>query len=677
MLTLRMLLLFIIFLLTHPTFAQKGIIQGTVKVLGTQQLIADVDISIVGTDISTVSDDSGRFIFKNINPGVYQLHTFHADYMPLTSDPFSVKNGDQTIVDLYLEKRPSHLDKFMDPKKIKDKRKDQTKEEHFEFRSASKKKNKKPRSPSSSEPEAGISKVRREKPSRPTPSQSGLRAGFADDNQQFNYFLKFLQQYKEQVSIFPLDIQQRLIFRVRDKNNRPLPNAQIKITVGDQVLEEGRTYADGTFYFYPSRFQMETAFIDVNIASSAAVKDTIVRLDGPRKNIIRLPIERKIKKPLPVDILFILDTTGSMGEEIERLKSTIDIIHLNIRELPIDVQPRFGMVLYRDRDDQYVTRLIPLTPDLDTFRKELYTVKAGGGGDTPEDLQSALQAGMQEINWDENGLRLGFIITDAPPHLDYDQPYRYTDAAIDAKQDAIKFFTIGTGGLDLTGEYVLRQIAQFSAGKYIFLTYGEQGESEGGKPGSVSHHTGTNYQTDKLEAIIIRFVKEDIAHLADLSLTSGQDYWQAHKISNEAEQETLNKLFKGAVRQLLDYSSIAIEPATPVSVIPIHPQQSSLKNNAEYFTERLALSLGEIETLQPIERADLQAIAKELGLHLSGLVDDDKAAEAGKFIGAKLLIVGHLYYNKSQYELILKLLRVETAEVLSATRLKIETPLGL
>ncbi len=64
------------------------------------------------------------------------------------------------------------------------------------------------------------------------------------------------------------------------------------------------------------------------------------------------------------------------------------------------------------------------------------------------------------------------------------------------------------GGLDLGGEYVLRQISQYTYGTYIFLTYGERGESEGGVAGSVSHHTGANYQTDRLEAIIIRLARQ-------------------------------------------------------------------------------------------------------------------------------------------------------------------------
>ena len=82
----------------------------------------------------------------------------------------------------------------------------------------------------------------------------------------------------------------------------------------------------------------------------------------------------------------------------------------------------------------------------------------------------------------------------------------------EAKAKGIKLFSVGAGGLPLEGEYPLRQIAQYTQGKYIFLTYGEKGESGGGAEGSVSHHTGSNFATDKLEAIARQKMPDLNAH---------------------------------------------------------------------------------------------------------------------------------------------------------------------
>jgi hypothetical protein len=137
------------------------------------------------------------------------------------------------------------------------------------------------------------------------------------------------------------------------------------------------------------------------------------------------------------------------------------------------------------------------------------------------------------VSWNRDGIRLAFVITDAPAHLDeYGPSYTYVDAVHDARKLGIKFFSVGTGGLPLEGELVLRQVAQYTYGKYIFLTYGESGESEGGAPGSVSHHTGANFRTDKLETIIIRFAKEELAFLTNQPLQESEDYFQANRVAN-------------------------------------------------------------------------------------------------------------------------------------------------
>jgi hypothetical protein len=338
------------------------------------------------------------------------------------------------------------------------------------------------------------------------------------------------------------------------------------------------------------------------------------------------------------------------------------------------------MVLYKDRGDEYVTEVVPFTENLQEFQSALDAVEASGGGDTPEDLQSALEQAMR-LSWSRGGVRLGFIITDAPPHLDYGQRYTYAQAVKEAKEKGIKIFSVGTGGLDLLGEVVLRQIAQYTSAKYIFLSYGETGESEGGAPGSVSHHTGANYQTDKLEAIIIRFAKEELSHITDQPIEEEEEYFTASKIGTEEREETLNKLFSMAVSQLIDYSTFRIPKGTAAAVLPLSPAQKRLSLNSEYFTEQLLLSFGKDkmfkELFRIVERKDIQSVLEELELQLSDLAEEQGAAKVGELLGAELLIIGKLYSTAKGYELFLKLVRVETGEVLSVTKAIIDKGLGL
>ena len=512
------------------------------------------------------------------------------------------------------------------------------------------------------------------------PSSSGLKAGFADDNKQYGYFVDFLDQYSD-VPHYDLDVAERIILRVEDNQGKPVANAKVAIELAGQTIVRGVTTADGTFQFNPSTGAPASARYRALISAGSGKLELQIDRDGIRNITARLDEARVVPDPVPLDILFILDTTGSMGEEIHRLRATIELIHLNLTTVSTRSAVRFGMVLYKDTGDEYDTMVVPLTKDLDEFRASLDLVEASGGVDTPEDLQAALERSLHDIEWNTNGIRLGFIITDAPPHLDYGQEYTYADASREARERGIKLFSVGAGGLPLSGEYVLRQIAQYTGGKFIFLTYGEEGESEGGEPGSVSHHTGANYQTDKLEAIIIRFAKEELAHLTDESLEEDNPYFQAIKIAGEEREETLDKLFRRAVDQLSDYSTYSVTggahgAAAVAAILPLEPASGELDLDAEYFTEQMMIAVGEESGFTLVDRSNIEEVMNELKLQLSGLTDSYTVSEVGKLLNAQVLIAGKLYMP-DDYELFLRLLRVETGEVLSVTKAVIDGELGL
>lgn len=512
---------------------------------------------------------------------------------------------------------------------------------------------------------------------RSTLSASGLKAGYSDDNEQFNYFVEFLQKYS-QVEHYPYDISERITVKVLDSAGKSVSNAAVTVQAGSTTRASGLSYANGEFRFFPSAFGSQDQSWTVSAQAGKAEAQITVSRDGPRSVEIRLAAPRSIASPVPLDVLFIMDTTGSMGEEIERLRDTIAIIYANLNALKPRPLVRFGLVLYKDRGDSYITELHQFTQDLDAFQKILDGVYATGGGDGPEDLESALDAGVNKMNWNKDGIRLAFVVTDAEAHLDYGRDYTYIHAANDARAKAIKLYTIGTGGLPLEGEYLLRQVSQLTSARYIFLTYGEKDESSGGTVGSVSHHTGSNFTTDKLEAIIIRFVKDEVAFLSDTPPVIDESFFTADSIDSETRDATLDKLFAQALGNLADYSTFKVDPSTLAAVIPMVPGSEGLSSTAEYFTARLNLAAAvEPRRFKLVERVNLQAILEELELQMSGLTDEATVAKVGKLMGAQVLITGTLYKREERYELFLKLVRVSTAEVLAVTRAKIDLNLGL
>jgi Mg-chelatase subunit ChlD len=662
--------------------AGTGIISGKVTDGKSGEPLTGVNILLRDTRMGAVTDTGGAFQLTGVPAGTYVLLAQLMGYRKVTVTGLRVAADSTVKLDVRLDQTALEGETVTITADKLDVRKDVTGALKSHDDGASlKSAGESPAEPSLSKTE-GVTRSRSsDKPPAATVGagagqSSGLKAGVSDDNRQFNYFLQFLQKYRTQVNCYPVPIQERITLKVRDSEGRTLPDADVTVSAAGRILTSGRTYADGSFMFFPSEYDSALTRYRFDIRTRQTEKSLDEERSGKREIETALAVRKSKPDHVPLDILFILDTTGSMGEEIERLKKTIDLIDLNLISLASKPRVRFGLTLFRDKGDDYVTRTVPFTDRIDLFRQALETVHAEGGGDGPEDLQSALRAALSELEWTSEGIRLAFIITDAPPHLDYGQAYTYVDAARDAKRRGIKLFSIGAGGLDLAGETVLRQISQYTSAKYIFLTYGERGESEGGAAGSVSHHTGDNFETGKLEAVVLKFAKEELGSYSDLRPEEGEDYFTAGRTADESREETLKKLFGLAVTQLIDFSTVRVPDATPACLIPLACETGPDRADAEYFTEQLQLALSRDPAFRLVERKNLRQILDELKLGMTGLVDDTSAVRAGRLTGSNLLISGSLVRRPGAFEIFLKLIRIETAEILSVTKLKADLKLG-
>src|ERR1022692_1902737 len=136
----------------------------------------------------------------------------------------------------------------------------------------------------------------------------------------------------------------------------------------------------------------------------------------------------KAAKPR-MEVCFVLDTTGSMGGLIEGAKQKIWSIANEMIGAKPTPEIRIGLVAYRDRGDEYVTRSFDLTNDIDAVYGHLQSFQAAGGGDEPESVNEALQAAVRELSWstDRHVLKIIFLVGDAPPHMDYANGPKYPE----------------------------------------------------------------------------------------------------------------------------------------------------------------------------------------------------------------------------------------------------------
>lgn len=152
------------------------------------------------------------------------------------------------------------------------------------------------------------------------------------------------------------------------------------------------------------------------------------------------------KKP-KVEVIFCLDTTGSMGGLIEGAKNKIWAICNQVAGGKPSPDLKVGLVAYRDKGDNYVTQVFDLSDDLDAIHGHLRKFDANGGGDTPEHVNQALHDAVHKVKWsdDKRTLRIIFLVGDAPPHLDYTDDVKYPDTCKKAAEKGIIINAIQCG----------------------------------------------------------------------------------------------------------------------------------------------------------------------------------------------------------------------------------------
>jgi uncharacterized protein YegL len=169
-----------------------------------------------------------------------------------------------------------------------------------------------------------------------------------------------------------------------------------------------------------------------------------------------------------VEVAFVLDTTGSMSGLIEAAKRKIWSIATAIVDSNPDAEIRMGLVAYRDIGDDYVTRTVDLTTDIQDLYANLNEFKARGGGDWPESVNEALDTAVNKLKWTagDDVRRIVFLVGDAPPHMDYAQDTKYPKTLAVARQKDIIVNAVLAGNARDT-ERVWREIAQGGDGRFI------------------------------------------------------------------------------------------------------------------------------------------------------------------------------------------------------------------
>jgi von Willebrand factor type A domain len=171
-----------------------------------------------------------------------------------------------------------------------------------------------------------------------------------------------------------------------------------------------------------------------------------------------------------VEVAFVLDTTGSMGDLIDGAKKKIWSIASTIVDTNPDADIAMSIVAYRDRGDAYVVKTEPLSEDIQGLYGKLVRLEADGGDDTPESVNEALDKAINNLQWSSGPdvKRIVFLVGDAPPHMDYPQERQYPEILKRAVARGITVNTVQAGDMVETTP-IWQEIAQFGHGRYMAI----------------------------------------------------------------------------------------------------------------------------------------------------------------------------------------------------------------
>lgn len=345
------------------------------------------------------------------------------------------------------------------------------------------------------------------------PMNPAVTAGMVDDNADFGEYLAYRQRAGH-LSVRERDISERYLLEVTDAQGHPVHDAEVAVQRPGvaQPLMWARTDTAGRVWLHPRAFmspEMDERTLGVAVRKGG-MQSRAMLLRG-QSHSVQVRLGPVAHAPVRLDLVFLVDATGSMGDEIAKLKHSMRAMAQQIAQLPGQPDICYGLVAYRDRGDAYVTRTHDFTHDLGAFQQQLANVQAHGGGDTPEALNEALHEVVHGLSWRQQAARMVVLVADAPPHLDYGGPQYDRDMQA-ALAKGIKLFAVGASGLDPVGEYIYRQMAQYTAGRFVFLTY-RDASNPGSGPGAQTVHDVKQYSVQTLDRLVVRLVTDELARL--------------------------------------------------------------------------------------------------------------------------------------------------------------------
>nr|WP_228408970.1 VWA domain-containing protein [Chryseobacterium ureilyticum] len=346
--------------------------------------------------------------------------------------------------------------------------------------------------------------------------------------------LPVLSQHKEQWIFFP---DERVSVQLVNKDKIPVIGKKL-VLLNDKKEIIWQAVSDNK----GSAELWVTSRIDDKLSSekyfigdeNKKILSSNVTLFKEGQNVITIDVPCLEKRNL--DLAFVVDATGSMGDEITYLQSELlDVLKKVEEKLANTTDVRYGSVFYRDHGDEYVTKEFDFSDKATNLINFIKQQSAGGGGDAPEAVVEALDSSIDKLSWSTmNSTKIIFLILDAPPHYSKENIDRLHNKIKLAAQKGITIIPLAASDIDKQTEYLMRTFALLTNGTYTFLT------NHSGIGNNHIEPTTDSYEVEKLNDLLLRLILQR-SIIPSCQTTSNNEYINK-KIETELEEEKNPKI---------------------------------------------------------------------------------------------------------------------------------------
>lgn len=330
------------------------------------------------------------------------------------------------------------------------------------------------------------------------PAYGQLTAGEINDLEKWSEYYEIFSSGEAQkvAGRWGFIHKNKIDISLKNKDHTPVANTMVALYKNKKQLMKGRTDVNGSLVLYKGVHNLSDRFLLQVYSEGTVVGKSI----SGGQQAVDITIASSVAATNTVDVLFAVDATGSMGDEIAYLKSELKNI-MNRIDAQI-AQKRVALTVYRDHDDSYVTRSIDFKENVNEVKDFLSQQDANGGGDYEEAVEEALKVSLSQ-SWNVDAkAKLLFLMLDAPPHYTEQNVAIIKSQIKKAQEMGIKIIPVVASGANKEVEFLMRSFSVATNGTYIFLT------DDSGIGNDHMEPTTEDVKVEKLNDLIVRLIEK-------------------------------------------------------------------------------------------------------------------------------------------------------------------------